>query len=381
MSEPIKQDQDTDPVPLFVDLDGTLVRTDTSVEGSFRLVRKSLVYVLHLPVWLLRGRAHLKRKVSERVPIEAAHLPYRSDFVEFLRSEHENGRRIILATAADESYARAVADDLGFFEDAVGSDGVTDLSGHNKLEKLKQLSGGRFDYAGDDLEDLHVFPHARKAIIAHPVPGVRMAVHRMDNVERVFDEEPRRAIDWLYAIRPMRLPANILLLFPLLLSSQLGDHWLDAVQALLSYCFGTASIALYGELLQIDRLRKLPRGRRGAIAEGRVAIQRAAQGIPILAAIALVLAAFVSGVFLAVLVAVYLVAFVTIQDWFISPTKDGSKHPNLYMLIVFGQLRVLGSLVLLPTFPPIWIIVVAVLAGIVAEAAEQHFSRARLAAE
>ena len=45
-------------VPLFVDLDGTLVGTDTSVEASFRLVRRNLSYAIRLPFWLLPGRAY-----------------------------------------------------------------------------------------------------------------------------------------------------------------------------------------------------------------------------------------------------------------------------------------------------------------------------------
>ncbi len=163
-------------VPLFVDLDGTLVGTDTSVEASFRLVRRNLSYALRLPLWLLSGRAYLKRQVSERVPLEPEHLPYRSEFLGFLRAEHEGGRRLILATAADETYARAVADHLGCFETGIGSDGVTDLAGRHKLERLQAMTGGGpFDYAGDDLEDLAIFPHARKAIIAHPVPAVRIS--------------------------------------------------------------------------------------------------------------------------------------------------------------------------------------------------------------
>jgi hypothetical protein len=129
-------------VPLFTDLDGTLATTDVSVEASFTLIRRNLLYALALPFWLLRGKAQLKHEVSGRIPLDAAHLPYIEDFVAFLREEHATGRRLILATAADETYGRAVADHLGIFDDVIGSDGRINLEDQPKLAKIQEMTGG-----------------------------------------------------------------------------------------------------------------------------------------------------------------------------------------------------------------------------------------------
>ncbi len=360
-------------VPLFVDLDGTLVRTDTSVEASFRLVRKNLAYALRLPFWLLRGRAYLKRQVSQRVVLEPERLPYKPEFLAFLRAEHKKGRRIILATAADESYAKAVADYLDCLDGAFGSDGVTDLAGARKLDRIREeTNGGPFDYAGDDLEDLAIFPHARQAIIAHPLPPVRLAAQRLPNVERVFIEEPRRLIDNFFALRPKRFVWNLLILLPLLLSGTASANlWLDGLIAFLCYCVGAASIYIYGDLLHMADLRRLPAGQRGAIADGRVAIQRAAQGIPLLAALAMGLAAlWLPATFVAVLAAIYIVAFLAIQDWF--------PLPRLLVFIVLGMLRILAGFALLPGLPALWITVVSLIAGAASGIAVVWLNRKRI---
>ena len=46
-------------VPLVVDLDDTLLRTDTLLESLLALARSRPSALLQLPAWLLHGRAHL----------------------------------------------------------------------------------------------------------------------------------------------------------------------------------------------------------------------------------------------------------------------------------------------------------------------------------
>lgn len=363
---------DPDGVPLFVDLDGTLVATDTSVEASFRLVRKNLIYALRLPLWLLRGRAYLKRRVSELVVLEPELLPYRTEFLAFLRAEHQGGRRLILATAADETYARAVAKHLGCFEAGVGSDGETDLAGRHKLKRMQAMAGGGpFDYAGDDLEDLEIFPHVRKAIIANPVPAVRLAAQRFANVERIFDAEPRRFSDNLRALRPERWPLNLLILMPLVLIGGLapGD-WLEGVLAVLCFCLGAAAIYIYSDLLHLAERRKLPAGERGPIAAGRVAVQRIGQAIPILAVPAFLIAAWLSGAFFLVLTATFALAFLAAQDWV--------RLPRAVVSMSLSLLRVAAGVALLPTLPPLWIIIVSAVAGLAAGATAEFFIRSKV---
>ena len=48
---------ETRPVPLVVDLDGTLSRTDTLHEGVLALVARDPQALLSLPAWLREGRA------------------------------------------------------------------------------------------------------------------------------------------------------------------------------------------------------------------------------------------------------------------------------------------------------------------------------------
>src|SRR5690349_20106061 len=113
-------------VPLIVDLDGTLIDGDTLHLSLAQLTRERPWVVPVLPVMVLAGRARFKEFVSDRVSLDPASLPYRSDVVEFARRERATGRPMVLATAAHRRIADAVARHLALFDSVIASDG-----GHN----------------------------------------------------------------------------------------------------------------------------------------------------------------------------------------------------------------------------------------------------------
>src|SRR3954467_8317743 len=80
--------------PLCVDLDGTLVGTDTLWEGLVGLLRQRPWFLLWVPFWLLGGRASFKRRVSAHISLDPAALPYREGLVAALRATRQAGRKI-----------------------------------------------------------------------------------------------------------------------------------------------------------------------------------------------------------------------------------------------------------------------------------------------
>src|SRR5579872_7193701 len=107
---------------LCVDLDGTLLRTDTLYECLLDVLRQSPLALLLVPWWLLRGRAYLKRRLAAACVFDPDSLPYRADLLADLRAARAAGRTLALATAADEAIARAIAAHLGIFERVFASD-------------------------------------------------------------------------------------------------------------------------------------------------------------------------------------------------------------------------------------------------------------------
>ena len=147
--------------PLCVDLDGTLVKSDTLVDSLLALARYHPRLLLQLPGALLRGKAAFKACVTSHVELDVTHLPYNRKLLHFLQQEHARGRELYLATGADVRLAERVANHLGIFNGVLGSDGVTNLTGPKKLAILHTRFGQNgFAYIGNSTADLPLLSSA-----------------------------------------------------------------------------------------------------------------------------------------------------------------------------------------------------------------------------
>jgi hypothetical protein len=106
--------------PLCVDLDGSLVKSDTLVDSLLVLLRTRPARALALPGRFLHGKAAFKAYVTDSVSLDVARLPYNRPLLKFLQQERAQGRQIYLATGADVRVARRVADHLGVFAGVMG---------------------------------------------------------------------------------------------------------------------------------------------------------------------------------------------------------------------------------------------------------------------
>ncbi|HEX6315462.1 MAG TPA: haloacid dehalogenase-like hydrolase [Gemmatimonadaceae bacterium] len=173
--------------PLCVDLDGTLIEGDTLRISLRFLARKAPWTLLLVPFLLLRGRPALKAWIARRFVPDPASLVWRTEVLDFLRSERERGRRIVLTTAAHRRIGEAVCAHLGCFDDLVATEAGDNLKGRYKSAQiLKSLSCKEFDYIGDSPADLPVFQVARRGYLVSPSPSLHRAASRIGRIERVF---------------------------------------------------------------------------------------------------------------------------------------------------------------------------------------------------
>ena len=180
--------ESSDRVPLCVDLDGTLIASDSLIEGLFEFLRRNPLNMLPVLGWFLRGRALLKKRIGERVGLNAASFPYNRELLGYLRDEYSRGRRLVLCTAASEQVAGDVAGHLGIFAIVFSSNGKVNLKGRAKLKVLERRFGTRqFDYAGDSWTDLAVWRRARSAIVVNASPWTVLALRLLGvNISRSF---------------------------------------------------------------------------------------------------------------------------------------------------------------------------------------------------
>ena len=73
--------------PLCIDLDGTLLKTDTLWETFIAQLKSRPWRLLLVPFWLLSGRACLKQRLAEGVKLDCASLPYNGQLLSLLEQE------------------------------------------------------------------------------------------------------------------------------------------------------------------------------------------------------------------------------------------------------------------------------------------------------
>jgi len=254
------------PLPLCVDLDGTLILADLSTESLLKTVRNAPWVLPLLPLWLLRGKNCLKDKLSRITDLDASCLPYDSRVVDLVRQARRDGRRTILVTGSHQKYAEAVNVHLEAFDEIVATDESRNLTGRTKATYLHERFGrGGFEYVANGSVDLHVWEHAGAAVT---VNAPRRVVQKVRQSGRPHTDLPGRRPSlkvWLKAIRIHQWAKNLLLFVPLFMAHRaLEPALLVAIFiGFLSFGFCASSAYILNDLfdLESDRFHRHKRNR------------------------------------------------------------------------------------------------------------------------
>ena len=169
---------------ICVDLDGTLINTDLSIEAAKKFVRNNVFNVFRLFFLYFKGVQYLKYKVAEEVDVEVSKLPYNLSFLSYLTRKKSEGCKIYLATGATKKYAEQIAHHLKIFDGVFASDQKINLIGKNKADKLsKAFQKSGFDYAGNSIDDVPVWMKANERVLVNPSSE---ALEAMKSVPHIF---------------------------------------------------------------------------------------------------------------------------------------------------------------------------------------------------
>jgi 4-hydroxybenzoate polyprenyltransferase len=326
-----------DPLPLAVDLDGTLVATDTLLEAALSLIRRRLWSIPLFAIWLLRGKAVLKSEIAKRFTLNAEGLPYRRDLVEYLRSESKKGRSIVLATAAHRTAAERVAAYLGFFDVVLASTDSVNLKGKFKRDELVGLYGLRgFDYIGDSKEDIPIWSACR---IGHVAGGMRRLPRSVLAAgTRQGEAFSRRRPEVKTLLREMRAAQwvkNLLVFVPALLNHHLDGEILKALGiTFMGFSFVASGTYLVNDIFDLQADRSHPQKCRRPIASGQISLVLA-----ILMAAGLLAAGILLGLTIGLGLAACLLAYLALALLYSSYIK-GKPIIDVVVLAMLYTLRV-----------------------------------------
>jgi len=304
----------TAPRPLCVDLDGTLVKTDTFAQALLLLVRTRPSALFSIPSWAKGGLAAFKKSVAKEIQLDPAALPYHSALLTFLRAEKAGGRKLLLVTASDESVARRVADHLGLFDDILASDGKINLKSARKRDALIARFGeGGFDYAGNATDDLAVWDAAAQIIAVNPCAPALRALGGKETL--LFEDRPPKWKAWIKALRAHQWMKNVLIFLPMLLAHELTTPMLyvQAAIAFFAFSFLASSIYVVNDLMDLHADQHHPRKYRRPFAAGNLSLLAAAAAVPVLIFCSLLLAQLLPVAFSGILL--FYLLLTTFYSW------------------------------------------------------------------
>jgi 4-hydroxybenzoate polyprenyltransferase/phosphoserine phosphatase len=273
--------------PICVDLDGTLVNTDTLVEGLVAVL-SGRHRASDLKGLLTLNRAVFKRRVAELAGCAAELLPYNLVLVSYLHKKREEGHRLVLATAADTRVAEAVADHLGLFDEVIGSDGTHNLKGAAKAAALVERFGHKgFDYVGNDRSDLPVWRAAAEIVTVNAPRGVAREARELGSPTTTFETRAPLIPSLLRAMRPHQWSKNLLVFVPMITAHALTETWawIGAIALFLALCATASALYIVNDTLDLFSDRRHPRKRSRPLASGALPVASAVGAAIVLLAI------------------------------------------------------------------------------------------------
>jgi 4-hydroxybenzoate polyprenyltransferase len=257
---------------LCVDVDGTLVKSDTLLDAIFTLLRRSPIIALLSCLSLFRGKAAFKARIAQHVTLNPRTLPYNQPLLEHLRAEHAAGRDIYLATASNEKQARGIADHLGFVEDVFASRDDLNLRRSAKLTFLqKEFADRGFDYVGNAAPDIPVLAHAKTGMLANPSLGLaaRLRLQQI-KIHRIFNDRAPWLMTMVRAIRVRQWPKNFLIFLPVALAHMVFDRTklIATGIAFLSFSLAASAAYILNDMLDVEADRNHPKKRNRPFAAG-----------------------------------------------------------------------------------------------------------------
>lgn len=293
-------------LPLVVDLDGTLIRSDLLVESFFSEIGGAPRSVLALARVVPGGKAAIKHHLGG-ADLDVGRLPYDAEVLGRIAEAKSSGRRVYLASSSNAALVERVARHLGLFDGWFASDIHRNLSGAAKAERLVAAFGeGGFDYLGHDGDDLPVWARASRAVAVRPAPATRRRLLALAPDATFLSESgtgwAQRARIWARLLRVHQYAKNTLVFVPAFMAHRFdGPAFLAALLAFVAFSLCASSVYLVNDLIDLEADRAHPTKRHRALADGLVPLRAAMGAVPLLLAAALGVSLAVSSAFAGVI--------------------------------------------------------------------------------
>ena len=279
---------------IVVDLDGTLIRSDSLYECFFLFIRDNPFFLLKILPILLQGKLAVKHYLAKNTlsTFDPSTLPYNQPLLKWLKQQKKNGAQLTLATASSLYIANNIAKHLKIFDIVIGSKDVN-LSAENKRDKLVSIFGMKgFEYIGNSKDDIPIWKASSLIHTSNLDFGVNRLIQKIGITSQAFITQDNNLFSFIKLLRPHQWIKNILVFLPMVVSHKIGDIKLlqQGFLAFLSFSMCASSVYILNDLLDLQNDRKHTTKKFRSLASGEFKIINAVFIFAILVVLAFLIA-------------------------------------------------------------------------------------------
>jgi|TARA_B110000261_G_C12982082_1_gene316829 hypothetical protein len=154
------------PLPLFVDLDGTLIKEDIGQLSLKDQIKKNFfICFVVIFKFIFFGKPNVKLYVSKNYLINFHKIHFNQACLDFINSAKVLGRKIYLISGSHQLLINQFESKLDIFDGHFGTSENYNMIGLNKVKFINEfLKISKFDYIGNSHQDLDVWENSENII-------------------------------------------------------------------------------------------------------------------------------------------------------------------------------------------------------------------------
>jgi 4-hydroxybenzoate polyprenyltransferase len=359
---------DASNLPLAVDLDGSLLLTDTLFESVAEHMRRRPIWTLLQLMQLPFAIAKTKARLQSGIDLDIGTLPVNEAVLAYCRRAKAAGRPVWLVSAAHQTVAKKIAVRFGVFDRVFGSDRITNNKGANKARLLEREAPEGYEYLGDSPADMKVWAKAKIASVVGGAARTRSVERSGISIARTFDRPRADFRTWRKALRIHQWAKNALIFVPSILAMKITDVATLATCALAFPLLGLMASGTYllNDILDLKADRGHHSKRERPLASGRIKLWQA-----LLAAPLLIIGSFMGAVALSPAFATTLLSYLVITLTYSLMLKRIPLFDTLTLAFLYTLRLVMGA-VLAGVFLSQWLIVFSMFLFVSLSLAKRH---------
>lgn len=169
-------------IPLFVDLDGTIIEEDIGQMAIKKKISDNIFNVLNVFVrFILFGKPSVKFYVSKSFHINFDALHFNQPCLDFIKEAKDIGRKVFLISGSHELIVKTIGDKLNIFDGIYGTSKNYNMISYNKVKFIRNTLGfNKFDYIGNSHQDLRVWEYSENIVYTNVNEALLLKINLMN---------------------------------------------------------------------------------------------------------------------------------------------------------------------------------------------------------